>query len=431
MINGLPTSFCRWRSGLARGSTRVRRITCLDPVYYLCQPRNMSNRFAEKVQFSRLWDQGSAFDEVTEEGSAMTTGKKAAGSRKKPAAGRSAKTPGAARGAIKGKISASERWMLISRRVYNLAQKRGFVGGDLGEDLARAAREVDEEYETDVQGLLRLTDPTEMVQQFRELFVSYGLGQRTIDRLLELNRDALEKLARTNQRLIDSRTKKSARQAPRMQDAAGEAIRALQAFSRGLTRSNGINHQFEQPVETIKTLLAGLMTLASPKADSAVTSPAKAAGKAGQRAAGAEFVRDATVKSYHGLTPAELAEAPVSALRGLSREKGRQLEEAFHFDCIRDMAAWRPVERAASIVVLADAAAEAGGGAGSGRRKSRAEVMQAAADGSVHRLDGVTRRQANVLRDAFNIHTVRDLAASRLFRVAKAIVALADTEEQD
>ena len=361
----------------------------------------------------------------------MATRKKSSGSRRKPPAARSAKTPGTGRERAKRKISASERWVLISRRVYALAQKRGFVGGDLGEDLATAAREVDEKYDTDVQGLLKLTDPKEMVEQFRELFVSYGLGQRAIDRLLELNRDALETLAATNQRLIDSRAKKSSRQAPRLQDAAGEAIRALQAFSRGLTHSNGVNHQLDQPVETIKTLLAGLKALTNPKMESVASTTAKPGGRAGPRAAGAEFVRDTAVKAYHGVTPAELAEAPVSALRGLSREKGRELEAAFKFESIRDMATWRPVERAASLVVLADAGGEARGIAASGGRKSRMEAVNAAADGPLHRLDGVTRRQANVLRDTLNIRTVRELADNRFFRVARAIVALADTEEQD
>ena len=361
----------------------------------------------------------------------MATRKKTAVSRKKPATGKSANTADASRRKARRKISASERWLLISRRVYNLAQKRGFVGGDLSEDLAQAAREVDTEYETDVQGLLRLTDPKEMVEQFRGLFVSYGLGQRAIDRMLELNRDALEKLADTNQRLIDTRAKKSARQASRMQDAAGEAIRALQSFSRGLTRSAGINHQFDQPVETIKDLLAGLRTLANPKMEVAAA-PARNRGiKSGRRASGAEFVRDTAVKAYHGLTPGELAEAPVAALRGLSREKGREWNAAWNFESIRDMATWRPVERAASLVVLADTGTEAHGAAASSRRRSRMEAVKAVADGPLHRLDGVNRRQASVLRDSFNIHTVRDLAGNRLFRVAKAIVALADTEEQD
>jgi hypothetical protein len=138
------------------------------------------------------------------------------------------------------------------------------------------------------------------------------------------------------------------------------------------------------------------------------------------------------VKAYSGLTPAELAEAPVAALKGLSREKGRELKAAFNFESIRDMAAWPSVDRAASLVVLADTGAdETRGGAASGRRKSRLEAVRAVADGPLQRLDGVTRRQAKVLRDAFNIHTVRDLADNRFFRVARAIVALADTEEHN
>jgi len=409
---------------------------CLDPLRDLCQPcvssaQFLSNRLFEAAQSGEAWHQKIAWDEMPGEGSAMTTRKKPAASRKKRSEGKSANVAGPVGTKAKRKISASERWVLISRRVYNQAQKRGFVGGDLSEDLARAAREVDEEYETDVQGLLRLTDPKEMVEQFRGLFVSYGMGQRAIDRLLEINRDALEKLAVTNQRLIDSRAKKSARHAPRMQDAAGEVIRAMQAFSRGL-RSNGVNHQLEQPVETVKSLLAGLRTLANPKIEGTASAVGRPGGRSRPRASGAEFVRDAAVKAYSGLTPAELAEAPVAALKGLSREKGRELKAAFNFESIRDMAAWPSVDRAASLVVLADTGAdETRGGAASGRRKSRLEAVRAVADGPLQRLDGVTRRQAKVLRDAFNIHTVRDLADNRFFRVARAIVALADTEEHN
>lgn len=361
----------------------------------------------------------------------MTTRKKSSGGRRKPPAGKAPKRSGGEREGAKRKISASERWVLISRRVYTLAQKRGFVGGDLGEDLARAAREVDQEYETDLQGLLKITDPKEMVEQFRELFVSYGLGQRAIDRLLELNRDALEKLATTNQRLIDSRAKKSARPSPRLQDAAGEAIRALQAFSRGLSPSNGVNHQLDQPVETIKTLLAGLKSLANPKAEAGASAAGEQPRRPVPRASAAELVRDTTVKAYHGVTPAELAEAPASALRGLSREKERELKAAFNFRSIRDMATWPPLERAESLVVLADTGDERRRGAASSRRQSRREAVKAAADGPLHRLDGVSRRQAGVLGDALKIRTVRELAGNRLFRVARAIVVLADTEEQN
>ena len=69
----------------------------------------------------------------------------------------------------KKKISATERWVMISKNVYSRAQQRGFVGGDPFEDLSDAAREVDEEYATDVQGLLALTDPVELVEQFRAI----------------------------------------------------------------------------------------------------------------------------------------------------------------------------------------------------------------------------------------------------------------------
>ena len=95
----------------------------------------------------------------------------------------------------KQRISATERWQLISERVNERVQQRGFVGGDALEDLADAARELDEKYATDIYGLLTLTEPQELIAQFRNLFAGYGLGEQSLARLLQMNHAALEALA--------------------------------------------------------------------------------------------------------------------------------------------------------------------------------------------------------------------------------------------
>lgn len=317
----------------------------------------------------------------------------------------------------KRRISAHERWVLISRNVYARAQRRGFVGGDLREDLAEATREVDRRYETDVKGLLSLTDPGDMVVQFKELFASFGLRRRAIDRLLELNSDALEKLARTNQKLIDTPPPYTPDQLLRLQEAAGEVIVSLQSFTRSLS-ADEISYRLDAPIRTVQTLLSGLRKLARPSAHRAAATP---------RTPDSEFLRGATVKAYHGQSAAELAEAPVAALKGVSDETGRKLESAFGIRSIGDLATCRLVERAASITVLADAEIEAMKAEKGAPDSSGAGVI-AAADGPLAGIDGVTPRQARLLRELLRVETVRDLARNRFVRLAQAILALAETE---
>lgn len=51
------------------------------------------------------------------------------------------------------------------------------------------------------------------------------------------------------------------------------------------------------------------------------------------------------------------------------------------------------------------------------------------ADSPVHALQGLSAGDANLLKEAFNVKTVRDLANLKYVRWAQAIVNLADTEE--
>jgi hypothetical protein len=51
------------------------------------------------------------------------------------------------------------------------------------------------------------------------------------------------------------------------------------------------------------------------------------------------------------------------------------------------------------------------------------------ADAPVDALQGVSAKDAALLREAFNIKTVRDLAELKYSKWARAIVFLADTEE--
>ena len=311
---------------------------------------------------------------------------------------------------VKEKISATERWVLISRKAYGRAQRRGFVGGDPLEDLSQAIKEVDEQYATDVQGLLALTDAAEMLAQFRNLFAGYGLGQRSLERLLEMNRDAVERLAESNRRRRNGLAERMTRRKSLLQGAAGEAMRSLQGFIRD---SGEEDIRFmRQPTQAIAALLSRLTDLAESAAElAAAGNGERGKGEVPVQSHEEIAIHEAVIKAYNQMSALELADAPVAALKGVSEASGRKLETAFGLRSIRHMGTSEVFEKARDVVDKADA----------GRRGSL-EI----ADGSVTNLDGITRRQATVLTEVFRIRTVRDLATNRFFLSARAIVNLAD-----
>jgi hypothetical protein len=327
----------------------------------------------------------------------------------------------------KQRISAAHRWLMISKNIYRKAQQRRFVGGDPLEDLSEAAREIDEKYATDVHGLLALTDPVELVEQFRSLFAGYGLGQQALNRLLDFNRDALEKLAESN-RMRNGITERAIRQSSLLQDAAGEAIKTVQSLTRNIPRSDGTLHLIEQPAQSIRNTLTRLRDLAS-SAPEFTAVRGKDRGRKKSPTPSEMEIHGSVIKAYDGLTAYELAEAPVAALKGMSAANGKKLKAAFRMNTIRDMATSKLVERAEGVVTLADAEQGAQMVRKPGRRSPRGSGLVGFADGPVDRLQDVTKRQAQVLDEAFRIRTVRDLAENRFFRVARAIVTLAEIKK--
>ncbi|MCX7999139.1 MAG: hypothetical protein N3A69_09350 [Leptospiraceae bacterium] len=57
------------------------------------------------------------------------------------------------------------------------------------------------------------------------------------------------------------------------------------------------------------------------------------------------------------------------------------------------------------------------------------KTLKEIADAPVEALQGVSPTDAQKLKEAFNIKTVRDLAKLKYFHWANAIVTLADTEQ--
>ena len=55
--------------------------------------------------------------------------------------------------------------------------------------------------------------------------------------------------------------------------------------------------------------------------------------------------------------------------------------------------------------------------------------LKEVADAPVDALQGVSENDAKLLKEAFNVKTIRDLAELKYVKWAQGIVALADTEE--
>ena len=321
-------------------------------------------------------------------------------------------------------ISATRRFLLISRNVYDRAQKRGFVGGDPLEDLSEATRQVDDEYATDITGLLSLTDPAELVEQFRNLFAGYGLGKRNLDQLVEKNRAALEKLARSNRTEKNGTTARSSRRVSLLRGAANEAMQNLQSVAQAAKRVEQHAHLPGSPTQAVMDLLSRLSRLAESAGEFAGNGGRPAAKRVPEVRHGLE-IHGAVVKAYDGMRPAELAEAPTEALKGLSPTTARRLEAAFGIVSIRDMADNQLVQQATGIVTLAD---EETSEFGDVQTTASGSSLRELAEGPVSRLDGITPRQARVLRETLRTRTIRDLAGNRFFKLARAIVALADLD---
>ena len=65
-------------------------------------------------------------------------------------------------------------------------------------------------------------------------------------------------------------------------------------------------------------------------------------------------INKAVDKAYEGKSLKELADAPVSALQGLSEGDAKLLAEAFNVKTVKDLANLKYVKWAQAIVALAD-----------------------------------------------------------------------------
>ncbi len=120
-------------------------------------------------------------------------------------------------------------------------------------------------------------------------------------------------------------------------------------------------------------------------------------------------------KAYEGKSPEELLNAPVDAIQGVSEGDAKLLKEAFNIKTIKDFASCKFIvwaQELANLKNMVDKAYES---------KSLTEI----ADAPVDAIQGVSAGDAEKLKSAFNVKTVKDLADLKFVKWAQDIVSQA------
>ena len=128
-------------------------------------------------------------------------------------------------------------------------------------------------------------------------------------------------------------------------------------------------------------------------------------------------------KKYASMAWKDVAAAPVSAIRGVSDQDHRDLVEAFAIDTVQDLALNEYVLLAQGINVFSKASGVIFD------KTFRSKEYDALRQKPVHVIAGVSEQDAALLKRAFGIDTIQELAENRYVCIAQTIMTLAFLED--
>ena len=129
------------------------------------------------------------------------------------------------------------------------------------------------------------------------------------------------------------------------------------------------------------------------------------------------------VKKYEGKTWSEVAEAPVHAIAGVSEKDGEDLYKAFNIKTIQDLANNQYIWVAQGICSFSRVTMEILD------KKFKQEEFEQLRKLPVHAIKGVSENDAVLLKRAFGIDTIEDLAENKFIHIAQSIDTLALLEK--
>jgi len=128
-------------------------------------------------------------------------------------------------------------------------------------------------------------------------------------------------------------------------------------------------------------------------------------------------------KKYEKLLWKELAEAPVTAISGVSEEDAVGLKKAFGIDTIREFAQNKYLNIAQGINCFSKVSTNIL------TKNFESKEFEELREKPVHAIAGVSEGDAELLKKAFGIDTIQELAENKYVCIAQTIVSLAFLEE--
>ena len=124
-------------------------------------------------------------------------------------------------------------------------------------------------------------------------------------------------------------------------------------------------------------------------------------------------------KSYEDKNILELVKAPVEAISGVSDSDAEKLKKAFNVETVMDLAT-------SEYIILAQAVNNFSlcSGALLDQEFLSKDLIELA-EKPVHAIKGISEEDADALREAFNVKTIRDLAENKYVSIARTTVSLA------
>jgi len=124
-------------------------------------------------------------------------------------------------------------------------------------------------------------------------------------------------------------------------------------------------------------------------------------------------------KAYEDKSILELAKAPVAAISGVSESDAEDLKKAFGIKTVEDLATNKYVRLAQGINCFSACSGEILD------REFESKEYENLAEKPVSAISGVSEGDAALLKKAFGIDTIRELAENKYISIAQATVSLA------
>ena len=132
-----------------------------------------------------------------------------------------------------------------------------------------------------------------------------------------------------------------------------------------------------------------------------------------------EFIVKFYDKAYEKKTIMELTEAPVAAISGVSQSDAQDLEKAFGIKTVEDLATNKYVKLAQGISCFSQCSGEILD------RAFESKEYENLGRKPVHAIAGVSEEDAVLLKKAFGIDNIVELAENKYVAVAQATVSIA------